>query len=407
MGRYGLLGEHLGHSFSPQIHRLLCDYEYSLREVEKDALPDFMENCGLDGMNVTIPYKKDVLPYCVQISDEVRRMGSANTLVRHADGWHAHNTDYFGFRYMLESCGYSPKGKKAVVLGNGGAAVAVITALVDMGAGEIVVISRSGENNYDNLHLHQDADVVVNTTPLGMYPNTGAAAVSLDSFPRCRAVFDLIYNPARTKLIMDAESRNLICRSGLSMLVAQAHRAAELFTGQQIPKNRIEEILRALEKETENIVLIGMPGCGKSSVGKELSALTGRQFIDADAEFERINGISAGNMILSKGEDAFRQAETALLAELGKRSGLIIATGGGCVTREENYPLLHQNGEIFCLCRDLEKLPTEGRPLSQINSLSALYEKRLPMYRRFADRMIDNDSGSVHDTAVRILEAMK
>ena len=407
MGRYGLLGEHLGHSFSPQIHRLLCDYEYTLREVEREALPQFLENCGLDGMNVTIPYKKDVLPYCAQISDEVERMGSANTLVRHADDWHAHNTDYFGFRYMLESCGYSPCGKKAVVLGNGGAAVAVITALEDMGAGEIVVISRSGENNYDNLHLHRDADVVINTTPLGMYPNTGVAAVSLDSFPDCSAVFDLIYNPARTKLIMDAESRGLICRSGLSMLVAQAHRAAELFTGREIPKSRIEEILRALEKETENIVLIGMPGCGKSSVGRELSALTGRQFIDADEEFLRANGISPGDMIRSQGEDAFRRAETAVLSELGKRSGLVIATGGGCVTRVENYPLLHQNGEIFCLSRSLEKLPTEGRPLSQSNSLHELYEKRRPMYERFADHIIDNDSGSVHDTAVRILEAMK
>ena len=407
MGRYGLLGEHLGHSFSPQIHALLCGYEYSLREVARDALPEFLENCGLDGMNVTIPYKKDVLPYCVQISDEVKRMGSANTLVRRADGWHAHNTDYFGFRYMLESCGYSPEGKKAVVLGNGGAAVAVVTALEDMGAGEIVIISRSGENNYDNLHLHRDADVVVNTTPLGMYPRTGVAAVSLDSFPQCRAVFDLIYNPARTKLIMDAESSGLICRSGLSMLVAQAHRAAELFTGTEIPKSRIEEILHVLGKETENIILIGMPGCGKSSVGRELSAITGRQFTDADEEFLRINGISPGDMIVSQGEEAFRRAETAVLSKLGKRSGLIIATGGGCVTREENYPLLHQNGEIFCLSRSLDKLPTEGRPLSQQNTLRELYEKRRPMYERFADHIIDNDSGSVHDTAVAILEAMK
>ena len=407
MGRYGLLGEHLGHSFSPQIHALLCDYEYTLREVEREALPDFLENCGLDGMNVTIPYKKEVLPYCARISPEVERIGSANTLVRHDDGWHAHNTDYFGFRYLLDSCGYSPAGKKAVVLGNGGAAVAVVTALEDMGAGEVAVISRRGENNYDNLHLHADADVVVNTTPLGMYPNTGVAAVSLDSFPECRAVFDLIYNPARTKLIMDAQARGLICRGGLPMLVAQAHRAAELFTGREIAKSRIEEILRVLEKETENIVLIGMPGCGKSSVGRELAVLTGRPFIDADEEFLRVNGISPGDMIVARGEEAFRQAETALLAELGKRSGLIIATGGGCVTREENYPLLHQNGEIFCLSRSLDKLPTEGRPLSQRNSLAALYEVRRPLYRRFADHIVDNNSGSVHDTAAAILEAMK
>lgn len=407
MGSYALLGEHLGHSFSPQIHAMLCNYEYSLREVERDKLSEFMNSTELDGMNVTIPYKRDVLPYCVWVSDAVKRMGSANTLVRKSDGWHAHNTDYFGFRYMLESCGYSPEGKKAVVLGAGGASVAVVTALEDMGCAEIIVVSRKGENNYENLHLHADAELVVNATPVGMYPKTGEAAVSLDAFPVCRAVFDLIYNPARTKLIMDAEARGLICRSGLSMLVAQAHKAAELFTETEIPKSRIEDILHVLERQSENIVLIGMPGCGKSSVGKDLSALTGREFVDADIEFERVNGISPGDMIRSQGEESFRQAETMLLSELGKRPGLIIATGGGCVTREENYPLLHQNGQIFCLSRALDKLPTEGRPLSQQNSLSELYARRKPMYERFADHMIDNDSGSVRDAALKILEAMK
>lgn len=407
MGRYGLLGEKLGHSFSPRIHAMLCGYEYGLVELERPQLEGFLASTELDGMNVTIPYKKDVLPYCAWLSDAVKRIGSANTLVRRADGWHAHNTDYFGFRYMVESCGCEPKGKKAVVLGAGGASVAVVTALEDMGAEPVVVISRKGEDNYGNLQRHSDAKIVVNATPVGMYPNTGAAAVSLDAFPQCEAVFDLVYNPARTKLIMDAESRGLVCRSGLSMLVAQAHKAAELFTGSSIPKERIEEILSVLEKETENIILIGMPGSGKSSVGKMLSQLSGRHFIDADEEFERVNSISAGDMIRAQGEDAFRRAETALLSELGKRSGLIIATGGGCVTREENYPLLHQNGVIFCLTRSLEKLPTEGRPLSQQNSLLELYAKRRPMYERFADHMTDNDSGSIADAAVQILEAFK
>jgi len=249
--------------------------------------------------------------------------------------------------------------------------------------------------------------VVVNATPVGMYPNNGEAAVSLDAFPACRAVFDLVYNPARTKLILDAQSRGLIHGSGLAMLVAQAHAAAELFTGTAIPKTRIEEILRVLEKETENIILVGMPGSGKSSVGKCLAELTGRRFVDADEEFARIHGMSAGDMILSRGEEEFRRAETGVLEELGKRSGLVIATGGGCVTREENYPLLHQNGEIFYLSRSLEKLPTDGRPLSQQNKLEEMYKKRLPMYQRFADHIIDNDSGSVMDTAQSIMEAIK
>jgi len=407
MGRYALIGEKLGHSFSPRIHSMLSDYEYSLKELAPDELEGFLKSTELDGMNVTIPYKKAVLPYCAHIADAVRRIGSANTLVKRADGWHAYNTDYFGFIYMLTSCGYSPEGKKAVVLGNGGASVAVVTALEDMGAAQIVVVSRKGENNYDNLHLHADADVVVNATPVGMYPHTGEAAVSLDAFPNCRAVFDLIYNPSRTKLILDAEKRGLICRSGLSMLVAQAHAAAELFTDTEIDKGRIEEILHTLERETGNIILIGMPGCGKSSVGKTLANLTGRSFVDADEELYRSYGISSGDMIKAQGEEAFRRNETKVLSELCKGSGRIIATGGGCVTREENYPLLHQNGFIFYLKRSIDKLPTAGRPLSQQSSPAALFEKRKALYESFSDYVIDNDSGSIEDAARTILEIMK
>ena len=407
MGKFALIGEKLGHSFSPQIHSMLSDYEYTLKELAPDELESFLKTTELDGMNVTIPYKKAVLPYCAHVDEAVGRIGSANTLVKREDGWYAYNTDYCGFIYMLTSCGYSPKGKKAVVLGNGGASVAVVTALEDMGAAEIVVISRKGENNYDNLHLHADADVVVNATPVGMYPKTGVAAVSLDAFPKCRAVFDLIYNPSRTKLILDAEARGLTCRSGLSMLVAQAHAAAEYFTGSSIDKGRIEDILHTLERETGNIILIGMPGCGKSSVGEALAALTGRSLVDADEEFYRTYGISAGDMIRSQGEEAFRQGETKVLSALTARSGLIIATGGGCVTREENYPLLHQNGFIFYLKRSVEKLPTKDRPLSQQKSPAALYEARKALYEGFADYVIDNDSGSVEDTAHAIMEIMK
>jgi len=406
MGKFALLGEKLGYSFSPRIHGMLADYEYSLREVPRDGLEEFLSGCGLDGMNVTIPYKKDVLPYCSFLSDEVKRIGSTNTLVKKADGWHAYNTDYMGFRYMVESSGYSPKGKKAVVMGAGGASLAVCTALEDMGAAEIVVISRRGENNYQNLHLHADAEMVVNATPVGTYPNTGKAAASLDSFPACEAVFDLVYNPARTELMLQAEKKGLIHRSGLAMLVAQAHRAAEFFLDRKLPDGRIEEILRVLEAQLQNIVLVGMPGSGKTVVGKALAEMTGRKFVDADEYLQEKYGIFPGDMILQQGEEAFRQAETEVLSELGKESTLIIATGGGCVTRERNYPLLHQNGRIFWLQRSLDKLPTEGRPLSQLNSLENLYEKRKAMYESFADFEIDNDSGSVEDTARSILEAM-
>jgi len=405
MAKFALLGEKLGHSFSPQIHGMLADYEYGLREVEKENLKDFLENCGLDGMNVTIPYKKNVLPYCAYLSDAVKRIGSANTLVKRDDGWHAYNTDYFGFRYMVESCGYSPAGKKAVVMGAGGASLAVCTALEDMGAAEIVVISRKGENNYNNLHLHADAEMLVNATPVGMYPHTGEAAASLDSFPNLKAVFDIVYNPSRTELMLQAEKKGLIHRSGLSMLVAQAHKAAEYFLDREIPKSRIEEILSVLEAQLENIVLIGMPGCGKSSIGRALAELTGRKFVDADEYLMEKYGMFAGDMIVEKGEEFFRGAETEVLSELGKQSSLIIATGGGCVTRARNYPQLHQNGRIFWIKRNLEELPTEGRPLSQRNSLSELYEKRKTLYESFADAIIEND-GSIDSAAAKILGAM-
>lgn len=406
-GRYGLLGEHLGHSFSPQIHSMLCGYEYKLYEQERENLPEFLKNCPLEGMNVTIPYKKDVLPHCAWLSDAVKRIGSANTLVKRSDGWHAYNTDYFGFRLMVESTGLSPEGKKCVILGSGGAMLAVRTALEDMGAAAIVVISRSGKDNYDNLHLHADAEIVVNATPVGMYPNVGKAAANLDSFPNCKAAFDIVYNPARTAFIMQAEEKGIVCRSGLYMLVAQAHRAAELFTGEELPRERIEEILRVLENKTHNIVLVGMPGSGKSSVGTALAQLSGKCFVDADEKLMEAFGMSAADMINGYGEEYFRLRETEVLSELGKQSGLVIATGGGCVTREENYKLLHQNGEIFWLKRSLDKLPTEGRPLSQRGSLEAMLQKRAPKYERFADFVVDNDSGSIEETAKAIMEALK
>ena len=407
MQSFGLLGEKLSHSFSPQIHSLLADYEYGLYPVEREDLELFLAQAPLDGMNVTIPYKKEVLPMCAWMSDAVRRIGSANTLVKKDNGWHAYNTDYMGFRYMVESSGCFVKGEKVLVLGSGGASLAVCAALEDMQAGQIVVISRSGENNYNNLHLHKDAAVVVNTTPVGMYPNVAASPVDLDLFPACRAVFDIVYNPARTQLIMQAEEKGLVCRSGLSMLVAQAHRAAELFTGREIPKERIEDITRILENETQNIVLIGMPGCGKSKVGAILAELTGRTLVDADKYLQEKTGMFAGDMIKEKGEDHFRQQESLVLEELGKQSGLIIATGGGCVTREENYKHLHRNGKIFWRQRDIEKLPTEGRPLSQQGSLQEMYKKRAPLYERFADVIINNDGDDPHAAAEKILEAMK
>ncbi|MGN1002540.1 MAG: shikimate kinase [Oscillospiraceae bacterium] len=405
MGTYGLLGRKLGHSFSPQIHQALCGYAYGLYEVEPEGLDDFLKSTDLSGMNVTIPYKRDVLRSCASLSPEAERIGSVNTLVRTEKGWHGDNTDYFGFRSMVESSGVDPAGKKAVVFGNGGASLTVRLALADMGAREVAVISRSGEDNYENLSRHFDAEILVNATPVGMYPNTGAAAAGLEGFDRCEAVFDLVYNPHRTALLLDAERRGIKAVNGLRMLVAQAHRSAELFTGANIPHERIGEITESLEKQTRNIVLVGMPGSGKTKKGRRLAELTGRDFVDADHYLAEKLGKTAEEIIRAQGEEAFRREETAVLAELGKGSGRVIATGGGCVTREENYPLLHQNGVIVWVRRPTADLPTEGRPLSQRGSLEEMYARRAPMYERFADVTIDVCS-SVEAAAHAIKEAV-
>jgi len=264
MLKCGLLGEKLGHSFSPRIHRALADYEYGLYEVPQSSLKSFLECTALDGMNVTIPYKKTVMGFCASLSPEAEAIGSVNTLVRTHYGWHGDNTDYAGFCFLCDSMGLEPAGKKVLIFGSGGASLTVRKVMADRGAGEIVVISRSGEYNYGNLHLHADAEIVVNTTPLGTYPNTGEAAASLEHFPRCEAVLDIVYNPARTALLMDAESRGIPCCNGLGMLVAQAHRAAEIFLNKSIDPESIERIREEIARGTGNVILVGMPGSGKS-----------------------------------------------------------------------------------------------------------------------------------------------
>lgn len=402
---FGLLGRKLAHSWSPQIHAMLAGYDYRLYEVEPSGLERFLTGTSLAGMNVTIPYKRDVLPFCTSLSDAARRMGSVNTLVRTSDGWYGDNTDYTGFRYIVEASGVDVCGKKALVFGTGGASLAVKAALEDLGAGPIVSVSRSGPDNYGNLSRHRDARVLVNATPLGMFPDAGTAAVSVGDFPQCEGVFDVVYNPQRTAFLMDAEARGIPCAGGLGMLVAQAWRSAEQFAGHSIPRKRIEEIMSTLSRQMSNVLLIGMPGCGKSSVGRALAAALDRPFIDADAEIEGEAGMTIPDIFAREGEAGFRVRETAVLARLGQGSGAVIATGGGCVTRRENYPLLHQNGTIVWLRRDLAKLPTAGRPLSQQNSAEALYAQRRDKYAAFADITVGNN-GALDDTVAQIRKAL-
>ena len=346
--RCGLLGRKLGHSYSPAIHERLADYSYRLFEVEPEDLGAFLQEGAFDGLNVTIPYKKDVIPYCAELSDTARAIGAVNTLVRRADGtlW-GDNTDAYGFSMLVQSSGADVAGKKALVFGSGGASATAQYVLRRLGAREVVVISRHGEDNYENLDRHADAQIAVNTTPVGMYPNTGVSPVDLHRLPRLEAALDVVYN----------------------------------------------------------VILIGMPGSGKTTIGTLVAKRLGRTFVDADSALEREAGMPIPEIFRLEGEAGFRRRETAVLAELGRQSGLVLATGGGSVTREENYPLLHQNGEIFCLQRALERLPSAGRPVSQALGAQTIYAQRKPLYARFADAMIDNN-GTPEAAAAQILEVL-
>lgn len=402
----GLLGGKLGHSFSPQIHGALADYRYTLWEKSPEELDDFMKNGDFTGLNVTIPYKKDVMPYCAELSEQAKKVGAVNTIVRRRDGTLlGHNTDYFGFAYLLKQSGIAVAGKKCLVLGTGGASVTVQAVLREQGA-KVVVLSRSGPENYDHLERHADAALIVNATPVGMYPNTGVSPIKLIFFPNLEGVLDLIYNPARTQFLLDAEKLGVPGWNGLSMLVAQAKESAEWFTEKTIPDERIEEIYTRLRRETENLVIIGMPGSGKTTVGRLLAQATGKIFVDVDEEIIRTAGMSISEIFAASGEAGFREIETSVLCKLGKGSGQVIATGGGCVTRPENYPLLHQNGRILRLRRDIGKLPKDGRPLSLTNDLSEMAAEREPLYAAFADLTFDNNDALEH-TLETILEAIK
>ena len=329
-----------------------------------------------------------------------------NTIVRRPDGsLYGDNTDAYGFESLVKKSGIDVRGKKALVLGSGGASVTVVAVLKMLGAESVTVISRGGEDNYDNLAKHADARIIANTTPVGMYPNNGQAAVDLAQFPQCEGVLDVVYNPARTALLLQAEKLGIPCAGGLYMLVAQAKRSSELFTGRSIPDSEIGRIEKLLSGRMKNIVLVGMPSSGKSTLAAALGERLGRPVYEADALIEQEAGMDIPAIFAQYGEGHFRALETEVLSRLGKLSGAVISTGGGCVTREENYDLLHQNGTILWLQRGTEKLDKTGRPLSLKNDLNEMYQKREPMYRRFADAAVDNN-GSVEAALEQILEVL-
>lgn len=400
--RCGLLGKKLGHSYSPQIHAQLGDYTYELFEKAPIELEDFLRNGDFTGLNVTIPYKKDVIPFCDELSDRARKINAVNTIVRRPDGTLiGHNTDYFGFRSMVRRSGLEVSGKKVLVLGSGGASATAVAVLKELGA-DVIVISRSGENHYGNLDRHPDTAVIVNATPVGMYPNTGISPVNLDIFPTLEGVLDIVYNPARTQLLLDAEKKGLVVENGLWMLVAQAKESAEWFTGKQISDDKISAIHGMLRRQMENIVLIGMPGSGKTTVGKALAEQLQREFVDLDAEIVAQAGMPIPEIFQKFGEAGFRKWETQVLSQFGKASGLVIATGGGIVTKQENYAPMHQNGRIIWIQRSIHDLPTDGRPLSQSGKLEEMYAIRKPMYEAFSDAAVENNA-DLQDTVKKIL----
>lgn len=400
--KYGLLGEHLGHSFSPRIHREIADYPYELYEVEKDKLCEWVKNNDLCGYNVTIPYKQAVMPYLDELSPCAQAIGAVNTVVKRHDGTlFGDNTDYYGFDYMLSKLHLDINGKKAIVLGSGGASKTVQAVLKEQGA-RVVVVSRNAEDNYSNIEKHSDAVLVVNATPVGMYPDCPEAPVKLSVFENLQGVCDVIYNPAKTALLLQAEAMGVECVNGLSMLVAQAKRAAESFTGCELSESVIEKIRAQVETQTLNIVLVGMPGCGKSTVGKLVAKKLNRRFIDCDEEVKNLTGNTPSEIIRTKGETEFRKTETQVLTDICKQSSLVIATGGGAVTVMDNKDIIRQNSVVVFIDRNTELLATEDRPLSV--NLCELHKKRLPAYKTFAHIEVDGNSDA-ETVADRILKA--
>lgn len=396
----GLLGEKLGHSYSPQIHSMLGSYEYRLFERESSELDAFFADTKWQAVNVTIPYKRSAMSYCDFISERAQRIGCVNTIVRRNGKLYGYNTDYDGFLALVRLSGLELSGKKALILGSGGASLTAQCVLRELGA-EPVVISRSGEKNYENIYEHKDALLLVNASPVGMYPNNGECKAELARLPSLRCVLDLVYNPMRTRLMLDAERLGIKALGGLHMLVAQAAAASSLFTG-ATPEHSEREIYSAIEREMQNIILIGMPGSGKSTVGAALAARLGRKFIDIDDEIVRAEGVSIPEIFARGGEDEFRTVEHRVLERFTRLSGAVIASGGGAVTREDNLDLLRQNSYVVWLRRDLDKLPTDGRPLSQRGSLEAMYARRRPLYEAASDFPADNN-GTVSETVEAII----
>lgn len=396
---YGLIGEKLGHSYSKLIHEKFGFYTYELKEIPRDELDAFMRAKDFKGINVTIPYKQDVIKYLDYVDDKASTIGAVNTVVNKDGKLYGYNTDYFGLKTLLDCNEFDLKNKKVLILGTGGTSKTAYAVCEDSGASFLCKVSRSAKDgalSYEDVYeKHSDASYIVNTTPAGMYPNLDGMPVDLRRFTNLEGVADVIYNPLRTRLIEEAEELEIKNCSGLRMLVYQAVAACEFFIGKKPDDNVSESIITELVNENENIVLTGMPGSGKSTIGKELSASLKKEFIDTDALIVEREKREISDIFATDGEAYFRNVEKEVIKEVSLRKNVIISTGGGCILNPENIKNLKANGRIFFLDRKPEDLvPTDDRPLANEKSkIMKLYEERLPIYQRTADYIINGEVG--------------
>ncbi len=402
---YGLLGTTLKSSFSKEIHAMFGVRNYRYYEIAPKNLEKFIKSGEFSGLNVTMPYKIDVMQYLDYVSDEARCAGSVNTIVRENGRLCGYNTDVYGFEAMLDRGDFNIAGSKVLVLGSGGASRAVCYVLRKREASRVIVISRTGEDNYDNISRHYDADYIINTTPVGMSPKTGNRVIDLSHFNDLKGVGDLIYNPLRTELMLQAEELGIPVIGGLYMLVAQAKRADELYTGKRITLSRMNHVYKIIYKRKRNIVLIGMPGSGKTTIGRILAKDLKVGFYDTDKMISAREKRTPEQIINSDGEKAFREIEKKVVNKVSLKNNSVIVPGGGAVTVPENMKALRHNSFIIYVKRPLENLTTAGRPLSQKMSVDRLYEIRRNMYEQYSDASIVNDKG-LKDAVKMVKELM-
>lgn len=404
---YGCIGEHLSHSFSKEIHNALADYDYILKELTREELPEFLINREFKAINVTIPYKQDVIPFLDFVSDEAKSINAVNTIVNRDGKLYGYNTDFYGLKSLIERENISLNGKKVAILGSGGTSNTAVAVADSMGAETVKKVSRNkkeGYITYEELYeVFSDCEIILNTTPCGMFPNIGTAAVDLDKLPKVEAVFDAVYNPLKSKLICDAKERGLVATGGLYMLVSQAAYAVEKFIESPVNDSEVEKIFKNLYKNKMNIVLIGMPASGKTSVGKELEKVLNKSFVDTDDLIVENTKKSIPDIFKDSGEKAFREIEKDVIFNISKENNKVIATGGGAVLNKENIDILKENGRVYFINRPLEMLiATDDRPLSSNRAdLEKRFNERYSMYVNSADVVIDG-TGTVKQVAERI-----